>query len=150
MTSSQRIPTSLYAEDFYGWTQQQAALLKSGQLDRIDLANIIEEIETLGRSELAALRSSYRLVMLHLLELRYQATHKTSSWTSTIVRERNNIADLLHDNPGLDPKRNAALIRAYPAARREAADETKLVLSTFPEQCPFTLDDVEDHDFWPC
>ena len=148
-TSRENTPGSLYHDDFYSWTQQQAALLKSGQIERADLANIVEEIETLGRSELAALRSAYRLVALNLLKLRYQPTHRTGSWTAPIVRERNNIADLLHDNPGLRPKRDAGLVRAYPAARREAADETSLSLSTFPQACPFTLEQIEDHDFWP-
>ena len=141
--------TVAYDEDFYGWTQQQADLLKAGHLLEADLANIIEEIETLGRSELSALRSSYRLVALHLLKLMFQPSHSTDSWHVTIVRERGAIEDLLLDNPGLRPKRAVSLDRAYPAARREAASETKLPLTTFPARCPFTLEAIESHDFWP-
>lgn len=48
---------SIYKTDFYGWTQQQAALLKNGQFSETDLANIIEEIESIGRSEKRELQS---------------------------------------------------------------------------------------------
>ncbi|MFS8831689.1 DUF29 domain-containing protein, partial [Synechococcus sp. R8-2] len=41
----------LYEYDFYAWTQKQAALLKSGQWDQLDIANLVEEIEALGRQE---------------------------------------------------------------------------------------------------
>lgn len=59
--------SKLYESDFYSWTQEQARLLRSGQLDALDVANIIEEIETRGRSERASLKSAYRLICSHLL-----------------------------------------------------------------------------------
>jgi Domain of unknown function DUF29 len=40
-----------YAQDFYGWTQEQARLLREGRFAELDVANVVEEIETLGRSE---------------------------------------------------------------------------------------------------
>ncbi len=48
----------LYESDFYSWTQRQADMLRSGKLETADLANIIEEIETLGRSEESSLESA--------------------------------------------------------------------------------------------
>jgi Domain of unknown function DUF29 len=46
---------TLYDEDFYAWTQQQAALLRrlppAG--NELDLEHIAEEIEDLGRGSLA-------------------------------------------------------------------------------------------------
>ena len=59
----------LYDTDFYTWATTQAALLRSGRLAAVDIGNIAEELETLGRSEAAALRSAYRLICLHLLKL---------------------------------------------------------------------------------
>ena len=38
-----------YDQDFYGWTQEQAALLRTGQLNDLDIANLIEEVEAMGR-----------------------------------------------------------------------------------------------------
>ena len=41
----------LYDEDFWGWTQEQAGALKRRDPGAIDWDNVIEEVETLGRSE---------------------------------------------------------------------------------------------------
>lgn len=49
--------SSLYETDFYAWTQQQAALMKEGCLADLDLMNVLEEIESLGRKEVSELRS---------------------------------------------------------------------------------------------
>lgn len=149
MNTGDGAKTNLYDTDFYTWTQRQAELIKAGRLEEADLPNIIEEIETLGRAEYNTLRSSYRLIAMHLLKMRYQATHRSDSWSATIVRERNNVEDNLRDNPGLRPKRVEAFLQAYPGARREASNETKLALRTFPLECPFTLAEVESHEFWP-
>jgi hypothetical protein len=46
-----------YEQDFYGWTQEQAALLRAGQLNDLDITNLIEEVESMGRSEKRALET---------------------------------------------------------------------------------------------
>ena len=140
---------TLYEDDFYGWTERQAALLRSGRLDLIDMDNLAEEIETLGRSEASALRSSYRLIAMHLLKLMVQPGKATPSWTTTIVRERLNVEQEYDDSPGLKPRRAELFAKAYAAARREAAAETGLPLGRFPVDPPFTVDDAEAEDFWP-
>ncbi|WP_158811587.1 DUF29 domain-containing protein [Beijerinckia sp. L45] len=100
--------TTLYETDFYSWTREQAEFLKSGQFDRLDLANLTEEIETLGRTERAALMASYRLICLHQLKRMFQPERPESrSWTQTIVRERKNAESNLEDNPGLKPQKQA-------------------------------------------
>ena len=52
-TAPQRSETShsLYEVDFYAWTQRQGALLREGRFSELDMTNLIEEIESLGRSE---------------------------------------------------------------------------------------------------
>ncbi|MGD0635626.1 MAG: DUF29 domain-containing protein [Beijerinckiaceae bacterium] len=141
--------SSLYERDFYTWTQEQAGLLKSGQLDKVDLANLTEEIETLGRSELSALRSSYKLIAMHLLKMIKQPEMATASWEITINRERGNVEDVLDDNPGLKPKCHDIFKKAYASARRDAATETKMDVSLFPIEPPFSVDQVEDTSYWP-
>ena len=54
----QRKNEASYEEDFYSWAHEQAARLRAGDWQAVDVANVAEEIETLGRSEAAALRSS--------------------------------------------------------------------------------------------
>lgn len=140
---------SLYERDFYSWTQEQSGLLRSGQTNKIDLANLTEEIETLGRAERSALVSSYRSICLHQLKRLFQPEKSENrSWTRTIVRERNNVEANLEDNPGLKPQRTELFKRAYKHARREAAAETGLAPNVFPLIPPFTLEQIEDEGYW--
>ena len=140
---------NLYETDFHGWTDEQARLLRSGQIESADILNIAEEIEALGRSEARALKSSYRLIAMHLLKAMYQPEKATRSWDATITEQRLAIGDVLDDNPGLKPKRAATFAAAYADARKQAVAETGLRLSTFPEEPPFGIDDVENDGWLP-
>ena len=141
----------LYDTDFYTWATTQAALLRSGRLAAVDVGNIAEELETLGRSEAAALRSAYRLICMHLLKVLVQPERGVggSSWKRTIYTQRISAEQILKDNPGLKPKRDMLLKEAYAAARKEASFETGPALTQVPEEAPFTLDQVEGEAFWP-
>ena len=138
-----------YDDDFYGWTQQQAAYLRNGRMDRVDLDNVAEEIESLGKSQLHALTSSYRLIAMHLLEFLVQPEKASASWLTTISRERGNIELMLDDSPGLKSRREERFAKAYDVARRDAAAETHLPLKDFPTVPPFDVNGVESRDFWP-
>ncbi|GAX38707.1 hypothetical protein NIES3585_47580 [Nodularia sp. NIES-3585] len=50
--------SQLYDEDFYLWLETTAKQLKAGKLAEVDLVNLIEEIECMGRSEKRALKSN--------------------------------------------------------------------------------------------
>ena len=138
-----------YDGDYYGWTQQQAAFLRSGRMDRVDIENVAEEIESLGKSQLHALTSSYRLIAMHLLKFLVQPEKASASWLTTVNRERGNIELTLDDNPGMKPKREERFAKAYEVARRDAAAETGISPEHFPTQPPFDVDDVESREFWP-
>ena len=131
-----------YEGDFYTWTQEQRALLRAGRLDAIDRDNIAEEIESLGRNEFDKLVSFYALVMLHMLKWEHQPNLRSRSWATSIERHREDAAEVLDDNPGLKHRLDQALARAYRRARLDAAAETGLRKATFPESCPFTLEEL--------
>lgn len=139
----------LYETDYFSWTQQQAAHLRDGRFSHVDLENVAEEIESLGKSQQAALTSSYRLIAMHLLKFIVQPEKASVSWTSTISRERGNVELTLDDNPGLRPKRVERFAKAYAVARRDASGETGLPLERFPETPPFDVGQLESRDFWP-
>jgi len=139
----ERMTGDLYETDFYSWSQQQGALLRSGDVHRADLANIAEEIETLGRSEAAALESAYRVIAMHQPEM------ASRSWKASIIRERLNVKRLLRDNPGLKAWRSDLFLGAYDDARKEASAETGKPLSRFPAVSPFTIGQAEDEGFMP-
>jgi hypothetical protein len=131
-----------YDDDFYTWTVQQAALLRAGDLSALDRENLAEEIESLGRSEFNRLASFYRLVLLHMLKWEHQPNLRSRSWAISIAAHRQHAIEVIADNPGLKPRLDEALERAYRHARLEAIAETGLPASAFPEALPFTRDET--------
>lgn len=138
---------SLRDTDFYSWTGEQVRLLRAGDLGAIDVDNIAEEIETLGRSEAAALRSSLRLIVMHLLKAIHQPHRASTSWLATIRRERINVERSLKDNPGLKPKLVVLFTEAYEDGREEASNETGL--AQLPVEPELSLNQVRDKAFIP-
>ena len=140
---------SLYETDFYAWTQRQAALMRSGCLADVDLVNVLEEIETLGRGQINALRSRYAILTLHLLKLIVQPRLGGRSWRLTIAEQRIQVARLLADSPGLKSKRQALFDEGYEDGRKLCAAETGLSLSAIPISPPFTVEQAEDEAWRP-
>jgi hypothetical protein len=143
--------TKLYEQDFYRWTREQAALLEARQFDALDMANLVEEITSLGISQKHALGSHLKNLVMHLLKWHYQPSGRQTghSWRSSIYNARDDIAVILEDSPSLRREVPGLLTRRYPAARMLAYDETGLPLATFPQECPWTAEQLLDDDFWP-
>ena len=141
----------LYDTDFYSWTQRQAELIRAGRLAELDLENILEEIESMGRSDYRALQSRIALVFMHLLKWQYQPEKRQTghSWERTIRVQRKQAKRILKDSPGLKNKIPEILPKAYQHAIEDAHDETGLPVSTFPEECPWTYEQAIDSNFWP-
>jgi hypothetical protein len=134
--------SDLYERDFYAWAHEQAALLRAGKLSAADIANIAEEIESMGRSEKRELVSRLQVLFLHLLKWNYQPERRGRSWAFSISNSRDQLSSHLRDNPSLKSKTTEAVAEAYRVARREAAIETDLPLKTFPVECPWTFDEA--------
>ncbi|MDR3474021.1 MAG: DUF29 domain-containing protein [Devosia sp.] len=138
-----------YEEDFALWSAEQAELLRAGKLDRVDLQNIAEEIESLGRSQKHELRSRMTVLLMHLLKWERQPEHRSRSWASTIRTQRQEIEVELEDSPSLRSLPGEILAKVYPAARRRTSDETTIFLELFPQTCPYTIEQILDPDFLP-
>ena len=141
-----------YDRDFYGWTQEQAALLRTGQLAELDTEHLIEEIESMGRSERRQMTHRLELLLMHLLKWHYQPEHREidgKSWLRTIREQRRKIPKLIRDNPSLKSLLDECIKDAYEDARFAASDETSLLVSIFPELCPYTLEQILDLEFLP-
>ena len=142
--------TATYETDFYLWTQQQADLLRQAQFNRIDLdlGNIAEEIESMGKRDRRSISSYVQNVLLHLLKWRYQPEQRGATWRLSIENARDQILNLLDESPSLKSEIDAFATKEYQRALRNAAGETGLPLTTFPEQCPFTVEQIIG-DWWP-
>jgi predicted DNA-binding ribbon-helix-helix protein len=136
-----------YERDFYSWSIEQARLLREGRHDALDRDNLAEEIESLGREQFNKLVSALRVAMLHMLKWDHQPPLRSRSWVLSIEEQRLEIVDVLADNPGLKPRINEAIARAYRRARIEAAKETGLDEATFPATCPYSFDDITKRGF---
>ncbi len=139
-----------YETDFYQWTQQQAALIRQGEFNRVDLdcANIAEEIESMGRRDRLSLRSYLHNILFHLLKWQYQPERRGTSWRLSIRNGRHQVRNLLKESPSLKSQLAAIVEDEYSSCREDAADETGLPLATFPEQCEFSVEEITG-DYWP-
>jgi hypothetical protein len=142
-------PNDLYETDFYAWTQQQARLLRERRWTDLDLENVAEEIESVGRSEKREIRSRLKVLIAHLLKWKYQPGHRSPSWTTTILEQRSEIDELLKDSPSLGRYPAEVFLDLYLSARLRASREAGIALDLFPEECPFTIEEVLDVDFLP-
>ncbi|NEQ25890.1 MAG: DUF29 domain-containing protein [Microcoleus sp. SIO2G3] len=140
---------NLYDTDFYAWAQEQAKLLRHHQWSQLDLPNLIEEIESLGKQQRAELRNRLKVLIGHLLKWEYQVERRSRSWLMTIRVQRRDTQELLEENPRLKPYLEEALQRIYESGRDFAVGETNLPLKTFPENCPYRLEEILSDRFYP-
>ncbi|ASX26330.1 DUF29 domain-containing protein [Candidatus Williamhamiltonella defendens] len=141
--------TTLYDDDFYGWSQEQANLLRTKRFNELDAENLLEEIEAMGRSERRELESRLEKLLSHLLKWQYQPSRRGKSWLLAIKEQRRKFVDCLNENPSLRNKKEERLIIVYQYARLSAEKETNLSESVFPDQCPWTFDQIMDNGFFP-
>ncbi len=144
-----------YDTDFLAWTQEQARLLRDAAQDRpntpIDWENVAEEIESMGRSELRAVESALVRVIEHLLKLEHSpATAPRGDWKLSVVEHRDRVARDLSASPSLRGKIDLSGI--HRTARKMAAlglERDGLPNDALPAECPYTLDQILDDDWWP-
>jgi hypothetical protein len=151
-----RSNTELYGQDFYAWTQEQAARLDARQFDALDLPHLVEEITALGKSEQRELYTRLSGLLTHLLKLHLAAQERPADlqragrgWRTTVKTQRLDVAKVLRENPSLRRTVPEELADAYTVARIEAAGDLDLDETALPAACPWTAAQVLDTDFWP-
>ena len=136
--------TTLYDQDFYAWTQQQVDLLKTGQWKQVDIENLIEEIESLGKQQRQELRNRLGVLLGHLLKWRYQPEGRSKSWRATIREQRREIQRHLKENPSLKPYLAEAIEIGYEGGLDLLDRETSVDLKQVPQACPFSQVEIFD------
>lgn len=139
----------LYETDFYAWTIEQASLLRNKEWSQIDLHNLIEEIESLGKQQRQELRNRLSILIGHLLKWQYQPQNRSRSWLATIRVQRRDISRLLKDNPSLKSYIDGGILEAYENAKDLAMGETNLPSCTFPSNNPYTIISILEDSFYP-
>ena len=145
---------SLYDDDFYAWTQQQAAVLRGlpATSNQLDAELVAEEIEDLGRSEVRSAQSLCEHIIEHFLKLEYSGlTEPANHWRHKIVEWRIQLGRTL--TRSIRAKLDLSdLYRTALRLLRRQEDISPDVLSQVPAECPYTLEQIigsGDEDWFP-
>jgi hypothetical protein len=143
---------TLYEQDYYLWLQTTIKKLRSGQFSTLDLENLVEELESMSRSDKRALKSLLTRLLEHLLKLAYwksEQEYNQRGWKGEIRTFRIQIKDLLKDSPSLKPYMTEIFEKCYSNARSIMIDVTGLPSNTFPQSDFATLEQVLDEAWFP-
>ena len=145
---------SLYDDDFYAWTQEQAELLRQGPAaaNRLDYDLIAEEIEDLGKSELHAFQSLCEHIIEHLLKIEYSGlTEPADHWRRRDRRmaraDRKEIDAQHHRQAGPAGQLSVAL-RLLRYLERDMPG----LITRVPAECPYSLEQIlggGEEDWFP-
>jgi len=139
----------LYDQDFFEWTRCNAALLRAGRFDQADVVHIAEEIEDMGKREGRELESRMSVLLMHLLKWQIQRERRGRSWRATIDVQRTEVRDLLSQMPSLKGRLAMGLRGTYVLAVKRVIAETDLPDEVFAAECPFSVDQILDENFYP-
>jgi hypothetical protein len=140
-----------YEKDIVAWANEQAGFIRARRFDLLDLENIAEEIEDVGKSEQRELESRMAVLFAHLLKWKFQSERRSRSWQDTIADQRNMIERRLRKTPSLKGTLSDAdwQADAWQDGRSEASKETGLDRSVFPQSCPWDINEVLKEGWLP-
>ena len=136
-----------YDTDVAAWAKQQADALRRRAANEIDWDNVAEEIEDVAGRHRDRLYGALQTALVHLLKWQFQPYQRAIRSRAFTTGARERIAKSRRDIPTLASYPGEQLADAYASARRIAAAETGL--AGLPETCPWTIEQVLDHDYWP-
>jgi hypothetical protein len=143
---------TLYENDFYAWTLDQAERLRAMAGDkRIDAELLAEEIEDLGKREFRSVVRYVALILEHFLKIAFAEDNGSLNyWKREIQVIRDDLQDYL--TPSLRNKTVEAFGRCYSKARLKTLNSIENNTGRephLPEDCPYTLDQVLDPHWFP-
>ncbi|MDJ0578818.1 DUF29 domain-containing protein [Crocosphaera sp.] len=146
--------TNLYDTDFALWLEKQAIALKNRDINSLDWDNLVEEIESLGNRDKREINSlTYRLLS-HLLFYCYWTDHRElylNGWENEIDNFRNNLLALLESKTYYNYFLNQLEInynKALKMANKKVERSKPYTLPSFPQNCPFTIEQILEEDFY--
>jgi len=138
-----------YEEDVFAWANEQAALLRAGKFNLLDIEHIADEVEDVGKSEKRELESRLAALMGQMLTRQFQPANRSKSWERTIREQRKRAIQKLEETPSLTPLLSDPkwLDGAWGDAVTAAIKDTGL--DAFPETCPWSVHQILDPGFLP-
>jgi Domain of unknown function DUF29 len=145
-------PTSLYDTDYQLWLGHTVSQLKAKDFSQIDLENLIEEIESLGRSEKHAISSYLMRLCEHLLKIKYWESEREMcfrGWKREVINFRLQIQEELEASPSLKSFLQDIFAKQYKNGRKLFLSASELNASLIPHEPDFTLEQALDEDWLP-
>lgn len=139
----------LYEKDFNLWLKQTIESLQNGKLLDVDYIHLIEELQSMERSKKNGLKSHFKTLIFYLLKFKYQSQKRTNTWRYTITKHRQEIRDYLDISPSFKQFLREVFDQCYRDARRLTSDKIGLSTHAFPQDCPFSLEEILDLDYLP-
>jgi hypothetical protein len=130
---------ALYEVDETAWLEAMADLIRSGRLSEVDLNNLAEYLTDMARRDRREVFSRLVVLLSHLLKWRHQPDRRSGSWRGTILEQQRELRQLLESGT-LRNHATAVFADAYAEARKQAAAETGLARTAFPQECGWDLD----------
>jgi len=143
--------TTLYDRDYLLWTEETIAKLKARDFEHVDIENLIEEIESLGKSEKQELENRLETLLAHLLKRIYiNMPDCFNGWENTIREQRRRITLRLRKTPSLKNYWDEAIDDAWFLALGLIKDEYSAKGYQFPDTWQFSrdIDSMLNVDFW--
>jgi hypothetical protein len=143
-------PTSLYDADYQLWLDQTVAQLKAHNFSNLDLENLIEEIESLGKSDKRAISSYLMRLCEHFLKLRYWEAERENcfrGWKLEVANFRLQIQAILKDSPSLKNHLHENFELEYRNGRKLFLNASELNARLIPKEPDFTLEQALDEDW---
>lgn len=143
---------SLYDIDFQCWLDQTVAQLQAHDFNNLDLENLIEEIESLGKRDKRAISSYLIRLCEHLLKLKYWEAERElcfRGWILEINHFRSEIELILKDSPSLKPFLTESFLASYQKARKNTLKAIGCPSGFIPQEPTFNLEQALDEDWFP-
>ena len=144
-----------YEQDFLLWTEEQAAFLREGKFDLLDIDNLVDEVISMGKSEIRELESRMAVLLAHLIKWAWQPAmrYNSRSWEATIESQRSKIGRLFKNMPSLRSRIGEDNLEfwtdVWRDARIAAEKETGINYSVFPEEMPWSKEQILDDHWYP-
>lgn len=143
--------SALYEQDYYLWLQETYQMLEKKEMNRLDLPHLMEEILSLGNEQRRKVDSYLRQLLIHLLLYQYWESEKdrcAKGWQNEIDNFRFEL-ELLLKSKTLYNYFLQEIAEIYLKARKQVIKKSELPSDTFPENCPFTPENLLDSEFLP-
>src|SRR5438876_629697 len=85
---------NLYAEDETAWLEAMAGLARRREFAGLDLDNLATYLSDMAKRDRREVKSRLVVLLVHLLKWEHQPAKRTRGWRTTVLNQRQELADL--------------------------------------------------------